>query len=169
MSHSHCLTVREGDKKSVRAWGERKSMVKPTTGGEGIVVQSHQNELNDLQSWTSSAKLTLYGTEAPTLVFAVVVGGGTPQVTVLTPDTCAAVEPLAIVQEGQIAGSAVRVPLDCVDLCGVKTDFKIPACGRRDRSTLWLWTVLNWKSSFVFSATCAIKHTVKTEDFVTVK
>lgn len=40
--------------------------------------------------------------------------------TVLAPDARAVVEPLAVVQEGQIAGAAVRVPLDCVDLWGGK-------------------------------------------------
>lgn len=50
------------------------------------------------------------------LVLAIVKGGGTPEVTVLTPDTSAVVEPLAIIQEGQIAGATMRVPLDCIDL-----------------------------------------------------
>lgn len=37
--------------------------------------------------------------------------------TVLTPSAGAAVEPLAVVQEGQVAGAAVRVALDGIDLC----------------------------------------------------
>lgn len=59
--------------------------------------------------------LTLYGTEAPLLVLAVVGGCSTPLVTVLAADIGAVVEPLAIVQEGEIAGVAVRVALDCVN------------------------------------------------------
>lgn len=59
--------------------------------------------------------LTLYRTEAPLLVLAVVGGRSTPEVTVLTADIGAVVEPLAIVQEGEIAGVPVRVALDCVN------------------------------------------------------
>lgn len=59
--------------------------------------------------------LTLYGTEAPLLVLAVVGGRSTPLVTVLAADIGAVVEPLAIVQEGEIAGVPVRVALDCVN------------------------------------------------------
>lgn len=60
-------------------------------------------------------------------------GGGTPQVTILTPNASAAVEPLAIVQEGQVAGAAVRVPLDCVDLWGTKQGRPyIPVRGIKD-------------------------------------
>lgn len=62
--------------------------------------------------------LTLYGTEAPALVLSVVEGGGAPQVAVLAPDIRALVEPLAVVQEGEVAGASVRVPLDRVDLWG---------------------------------------------------
>lgn len=61
--------------------------------------------------------LTLYRTEAPLLVLAVVGGCSTPEVTVLAADIGAVVEPLAIVQEGEIAGVAVRVALDCVNFC----------------------------------------------------
>lgn len=59
--------------------------------------------------------LTLYRTEAPLLVLAVVGGRSTPEVTVLTADIGAVVEPLAIVQEGEVAGVPVRVALDCVN------------------------------------------------------
>lgn len=40
--------------------------------------------------------------------------------TILTPNISAIVEPLAVIQEGQIAGAAMRVPLDCVDLWAPK-------------------------------------------------
>lgn len=63
-------------------------------------------------------QLTLYGTEAPALVLSVVVGGGAPQVAVLAPDISALVEPLAVVQEGEVAGASMRVPLNRVDLWG---------------------------------------------------
>lgn len=59
--------------------------------------------------------LTLYRTEAPLLVLAVVGGRSTPEVTVLAADVGAVVEPLAVVQEGEIAGVPVRVALDCVN------------------------------------------------------
>lgn len=59
--------------------------------------------------------LTLYRTEAPTLVLAVVVGRSAPEVTVFTTGIGAVVEPLAIIQEGEIAGVPVRVALDCVN------------------------------------------------------
>lgn len=61
------------------------------------------------------ALLTLDGTEAPALVLAVVVGGSAPEVTVFPTGISAVVEPLAIVQEGEIAGVPVRVALDCVN------------------------------------------------------
>lgn len=63
-------------------------------------------------------QLTLDGTEAPALVRSVVVGGGAPQVAVLAADVGALVEPLAVVQEGEVAGPPVRVALDGVDLWG---------------------------------------------------
>lgn len=68
-------------------------------------------------------RLTLDRAESPAFVFAVVVGGGTPEMSVLPPHTRAAVEPLAIVQEGQVAGSAVRVALNSVDLYRGEKDF----------------------------------------------
>lgn len=61
--------------------------------------------------------LTLDGTEAPALIFAVVLGGGTPQVTVLAARAGAAVEPLVVIFEGDGARLSVGVPLDGVDLC----------------------------------------------------
>lgn len=67
-----------------------------------------------------ASTLTLDGAEAPALVLAVVKGGGTPQMAVLPAHAGAAVEPLAIVQEGQEARPAVRVPLDGVDLWGTQ-------------------------------------------------
>lgn len=84
MSHSHCLTVREGDKKFVRQ-GEKAYRIR--------IAYEYSPE-------HAKGKLTLDRTEAPTFILAVVVGGGTPEVTVLTPDTSAVVEPLAIIQEG---------------------------------------------------------------------
>lgn len=63
-------------------------------------------------------RLTLDRTEAPAFILAIVKGGGTPHVAVLPPDARAAVEPLAVVQEGQVAGAAVSVPLDGIDLWG---------------------------------------------------
>ena len=53
--------------------------------------------------------------------------------TVLTPDTGAAVEPLAVIQEGQIAGAAVRVPLDCVDLWEAKTEETSNPCMQQEQ------------------------------------
>lgn len=61
--------------------------------------------------------LTLDGAEAPAFVLAVVLGGGTPQVPVLTARAGAAVEPLVVILEGDSAGFPVGVPLDGVDLC----------------------------------------------------
>lgn len=61
-------------------------------------------------------KLTLHRAETPELVFAVVVGRSTPEVTVLTAGARAVVEPLAVVHEGEIAGVPVRVALDGVDV-----------------------------------------------------
>lgn len=52
-------------------------------------------------------RLTVHRTEPPMLVLAVIVRGGTPQVPVLPPDARAVVKPLAVVQEGQVAGTAV--------------------------------------------------------------
>lgn len=49
------------------------------------------------------------------LVLAVVVGRSAPEVTVLPTGISAVVEPLAIVQEGEVAGVPVRVALDCVN------------------------------------------------------
>lgn len=56
--------------------------------------------------------------------------------TVLTPDAGAVVEPLAVVQEGQIAGAAVRVPLDGVDLCGAKRGQTLKPCMWQDRRAM---------------------------------
>lgn len=39
---------------------------------------------------------------------------------VLPADAGAVVEPLAVVEEGQVAGAALRVPLDGEDLCRAK-------------------------------------------------
>lgn len=61
--------------------------------------------------------LTLDGAEAPALVLAVVLGGGTPQVPVLAACAGAAVEPLVVILEGDGAGFPVGVALDGVDLC----------------------------------------------------
>lgn len=61
--------------------------------------------------------LTLDGAEAPALVLAVVLGGGTPQVPVLAACAGAAVEPLVVILEGDGAWLPVGVPLDGVDLC----------------------------------------------------
>lgn len=44
--------------------------------------------------------------------------------TVLAPDISAVVEPLAVIQEGQIAGTAMRVPLNRVDLWGSECERK---------------------------------------------
>ena len=65
----------------------------------------------------SCPALTLDGAEAPALVLAVVLGGGTPQVAVLSASAGAAVEPLVVILEGDGAGLPVGVPLDGVDLC----------------------------------------------------
>lgn len=64
--------------------------------------------------------LTLYGTETPSLVLAVVLGGGAPEVAVLPPRAGALVEPLVVVLERDGAGLPVRVALDGVDLCGTR-------------------------------------------------
>lgn len=61
--------------------------------------------------------LTLDGAEAPALVFAVVLGGGTPQVPVLAACAGAAVEPLVVILEGDGAWLPMGVSLDGVDLC----------------------------------------------------
>lgn len=53
--------------------------------------------------------------------------------TVLTPDTSAVVEPLAVVQEGQVAGAAMRVPLDGVDLWGAERGEASHPCMRQQR------------------------------------
>lgn len=119
-------------------------------------------------------QLTLYGTEAPALVLSVVVGGGAPQVAVLAADISALVEPLAVVQEGEVAGASVRVPLDRVDLWGGRRLEK-PCVMQQRRAVFVLWKsyfcepVLNRSALYVFPATCTSKHTVKTEDDVTVK
>lgn len=65
----------------------------------------------------SRAALTLDGAEAPALILAVVLGGGTPQVPVLTACAGAAVEPLVVILEGDGARFPVGVSLDGVDLC----------------------------------------------------
>lgn len=61
------------------------------------------------------AVLTLHRTEAPALVLAVVGGRSAPEVTIFTTGISAVVEPLAIIQEGEIAGVPVSVALDCVN------------------------------------------------------
>lgn len=62
--------------------------------------------------------LTLYWAEAPALVLSVIMGRGTPVKTIFPAHTGAAVEPLAIIQEGKVAWAAVRVSLDGVDFYG---------------------------------------------------
>ena len=64
----------------------------------------------------ATGTLTRDRTEAPALVLAVIVRGGAPQVPVLTPNTRAAVEPLAIIQEGEVTGASLRITLDGVDV-----------------------------------------------------
>lgn len=39
---------------------------------------------------------------------------------VFTAGAGTSVEPLAIIEEGQVAGAAMRVPLNCIDLCRAK-------------------------------------------------
>lgn len=56
--------------------------------------------------------------------------------TVLTSDTSAVVEPLAIIQEGQIAGATMRVPLDCVDLWGSMRGETLNPCMLRQRRAM---------------------------------
>lgn len=123
-------------------------------------------------------QLTLDRTEAPALVRSVVVGGGAPQVAVLAADGGALVEPLAVVQEGQVAGPAVGVALDGVDLWGGAagegnvTAGSPCACGRRfscDPSGPPGALCVRLLSACVFSASRTSKHTVKTEDDVTVE
>lgn len=60
--------------------------------------------------------LTLYGAEAPPLVLAIVLGGGTPEVPVLSPRAGALVKPLVVVFEGDGAGLPMGVALDGVNL-----------------------------------------------------
>lgn len=62
-------------------------------------------------------RLTLYGAKAPSLVLAVVLGGGTPEMAVLPPRASALVKPLVVVLEGDGAWLPVRVALDGVNLC----------------------------------------------------
>ena len=52
---------------------------------------------------------------------------------VLAPDASAVVEPLAVVQEGEVAGLAARVPLDCVDLWGAKRGETLHPCMKQQR------------------------------------
>lgn len=93
---------------------------------------------------------------------------------VLAADVGALVEPLAVVQEGEVAGASVRVPLDRVDLWGGRRLEK-PCAMQQRRAVFVFWKsyfcepVLNRSASYVFSATWTSKHTVKTEDDVTVK
>lgn len=134
MSHSHCLAVREGDMEAVRSGLK--------AGGNNGKVNSWVRGHCD-QSWSERFKnakrqLTLYRTEAPTLVLAVVVGSSTPEVTVLAPDISAVVEPLAIIQEGQIAGATMRVPLDCVYLWGAKRGETSNPCMMQERRAMFV-------------------------------
>lgn len=73
-------------------------------------------------SRTDKGILTLYRTEAPLLVLAVVGGRSTPEETVFTADISAVVEPLVIVQEGEIAGVPVSIAMDCVNFWDAKTE-----------------------------------------------
>lgn len=90
-------------------------------GMRGLLGAANAREGGDFEEAVATGRgihkaiLTLYGTEAPVLVLAVVLGCSTPEVTVLTTSAGAVVEPLAIVQEGEIAGVPVRVALDCVN------------------------------------------------------
>lgn len=60
--------------------------------------------------------LTLYGAEAPPLVLAIVLGGGTPEVPILPPRAGALMKPLVVVLEGDGAGFPMGVALDGVNL-----------------------------------------------------
>lgn len=59
--------------------------------------------------------LTLYWAEAPALVLSVIMSSGAPVKAIFPAHTGAAVEPLAIIQEGEVTWAAVRVSLDGVD------------------------------------------------------
>lgn len=60
--------------------------------------------------------LTLYGAEAPPLILAIVLGGGTPEVPILPSCAGALVKPLVVVFEGDGAGLPMGVALDGVNL-----------------------------------------------------
>lgn len=63
--------------------------------------------------------------------------------TVLAPDVSAVVEPLAIVQEGQIAGATMRVPLDCVYLWGAKRGETSNPCMMQERQAMFVLSNVN--------------------------
>lgn len=64
----------------------------------------------------SRSKLTFNGTETPSFILAVVHRSRAPEVAILTPNSGAIVEPLAVVHERDGAGLPVGVPLDGVNL-----------------------------------------------------
>lgn len=89
--------------------------------------------------------LTLDGAEAPALVLAVVLGGGTPQVSVLTACAGAAMEPLVVILEGDGAWFPMGVPLDGVDLC--KEESQALASGRQRLPTPITQGARGWQGS----------------------
>lgn len=121
-------------------------------------------------SRTDKGILTLYRTEAPLLVLAVVGGRSTPEETVFTADISAVVEPLVIVQEGEIAGVPVSIAMDCVNFWDANRENLFMM---QDRNVcfvckLWPGTVLNSLSVYVCSVTCTNKY-IKSADWVTDK
>lgn len=116
-------------------------------------------------SRTDRGILTVYRTEAPLLVLAVVGGRSTPEETVFTADTSAVVEPLVIVQEGEIAGVPVSIAVDCVNFWEANRENLFMT---QDRNvcfvcTLRPGTALNPLSLYVFSVTCTNKY-IKSAD-----
>lgn len=73
--------------------------------------------LNQVYMW-HEADFTFHWTESPALVFSIIMGSSTPMEAILPAHAGAAVEPLTIVQKGEITWTAMRVSLDGVDFCG---------------------------------------------------